>query len=72
MKARKTTKLVHEGRYAAEVELELLEDEHEWAPYLSMADAKKLDEVRLALRRGDLSAAARLARIYELKPVAAE
>ena len=39
MKARKTTKLVHEGRYAAEVEVELLEDEHEWAPYISMADA---------------------------------
>ena len=35
-------------------------------------DAKKLDEVRLALRRGDLKAASALARIYELKPVAAE
>lgn len=72
MKARKTTKLVHEGRYAAEVEIELLEDEHEWAPYLSMADAKKLDEMRLALREGNLKAAARLGRVYELKPVAAE
>ena len=72
MRARKTTKLVHEGRYAAEVEIELLEEDHEWAPYLSMADAKKLDEVRLALQRGDLAAASRLARIYELKPVAAE
>lgn len=72
MKARRTTKLVHEGRYAAEVEIELLEEDHEWAPYISMADAKKLDEVRLALRRGDLKAAAALARIYELKPVAAE
>jgi hypothetical protein len=72
MKARRTTKLVHEGRYAAEVEIDLLEENHEWAPYLSMADAKKLDEVRLALRRGDLKAAAALARLYELKPVAAE
>ena len=72
MKARKTTKLVHEGRYAAEVDVELLEDEHEWAPYLSMVDAKKLDDVRLALRGGDLKAAARLGRVYELKPVAAE
>ena len=72
MKARKATKLVHEGRYAAEVEVELLEDEHEWAPYLSMADAKKLDAVRLALREGNLQAAARLGRVYELKPVAAE
>ena len=72
MRARKATKLVHEGRYTAEVEIELLEDDHEWAPYLSMADTKKLDAVRLALRRGDLAAASRLARVYELKPVAAE
>ena len=72
MKARRTTKLVHEGRYAAEVEIDLLEENQQWAPYLSMADAKKLDEVRLALRRGDLKAAAALARLYELKPVAAE
>ena len=72
MKARRTTKLVHEGRYAAEVEIDLLEEDHEWAPYISMADAKKLDEVRLALRRGDLKAAAALALVYELKPVAAE
>ncbi len=73
MKARKTTKLVHEGRYAAEVDVELLEEDHEWAPYLSMDDAKKLDEVRLALRRGDLKAAMALGgRVYELKPVAAE
>jgi hypothetical protein len=72
MKARRTTKLVHEGRYAAEVEIELLKEDHEWAPYISMADAKKLDEVRLALRKRDLAAASRLARVYELKPVAAE
>jgi hypothetical protein len=72
MKPRKTTKFVHEGRYAAEVDVDLIEDEHEWAPYLSMADAKKLDEVRLALRRGDLKAAGTLARVYEMKPVAAE
>ncbi len=72
MKPRKTTKFVHEGRYAAEVDVELLEDEHEWAPYLSMADAKKLDDVRFALRRGDLKAAAKLARVFEMTPVAAE
>jgi hypothetical protein len=72
MKARKTTKLVHEGQYVAEVEIELLEDEHEWAPYLSMADAKKLDEMRLALREGNIKAAARLGQVYELKPVAAQ
>lgn len=72
MRVRKVIRLVHEGQYAAEVEVELLDDDHEWAPYLSFADAKKLDEVRVALREGDLKAAARLGRVYELKPVAAE
>lgn len=72
MRKRASTKFVHEGRYAAEVAIELLEEDHEWAPYISFEDAKKLDAVRLALRQGDLAAAAKLARVYELKPVAAE
>jgi hypothetical protein len=50
----------------------LLEEDHEWAPYLSMADVKKLDAVRLALEKGDIAGASKLARVYELKPVAAE
>ena len=72
MRVRKTMRFVHEGRYAAEVEIELMEDDHEWSPYLSASDAKKLDMVRSALRLGDLKAAARHGRVYELTPVAAE
>ena len=64
------TKYVHEGKYVAEVEVSLIEDETEWSPYLSIDDAYKLDDVRDALRRGDLEAAARYARIYEMRPVA--
>lgn len=72
MKSRKSKKFIHEGNYAAEVDVELLDEDHEWAPYLSLADVRKLDAVRDALRAGDLAAAAKLARIYELKPIAAE
>ena len=68
MKRRRHTKLVHEGQYAAEVDVELLDSEEGWAPYLSLEDAQKLDEVREALRRGDLKTAARLARIFRLMP----
>lgn len=39
MKQRKKTKYVHEGRYVAEVEVSLVEDETEWSPYLSVKDA---------------------------------
>jgi len=42
------TKFVHEGEYVAEVEVELLESAEGWAPYLSLEEAQKLDEVREA------------------------
>ncbi len=72
MSERQTQKLVREGSYVAEVDVTLIETEHEWSPYLSAQDVRKLDDVRLALRRGDLAAASRLARVHELKPVAVE
>jgi hypothetical protein len=67
--SRPRTKLIHEGQYAAEVEVELLEGEEGWSPYLSLEDAEKLDEVRRALRREDLKRASQLARVFELTPV---
>jgi hypothetical protein len=63
------TKLIHEGRYAAEIPVDLIEDESGWSPYLSVEDALKLDGVRDALRRGDVAAAARHGRVFELVPV---
>jgi len=70
MKQRRKLKYVHEGRYVAEVDVELLEDETGWSPYLSIEDAYKLDDVREAIRQGDLESAAKYGRIYELRPVA--
>ena len=64
-------KLVHEGEYAAEVDVELIETEEGWSPYLSIEDAQKLDMVREALRRGDVGAASSLARVYRLTPISA-
>lgn len=69
--ARNHKKLVHEGDYAAEVAVDLIDDETGWAPYLSLEDAEKLDEVRIALRRGDVKAASRRATVYRLMPVSA-
>jgi len=70
MNIRHHTKLVHEGQYVATVEVSLIETEEEWSPYLSLDDAYKLDDVREALRRGDLRRASQLSRIYTLTPVA--
>ncbi|MBI2266885.1 MAG: hypothetical protein HYU64_17260 [Armatimonadetes bacterium] len=69
MKKRKKSKYVHEGQYVAKVEVALMEDDTGWSPYLSVEDAYKLDDVRDALRQGDLKSAAKYGRIYELRPV---
>jgi hypothetical protein len=71
MTVRKTTKLIREGKFAADVPVELIEDETGWSPYLSLEDARRLEAVRLALRDGDIAAAAKYGRVFELTPVSA-
>ena len=69
MRNRNHKKLVHEGQYVAEVDIKLLDTDEGWSPYLTLEDAKKLDDVRDALRRGDIKSASRLAQVYSLTPV---
>ena len=56
----------------AEVEGGLLEDETVWSPYLRIEDTHKLDDVRESVRKGDLKAAARFGRVYEIHTLAEE
>jgi hypothetical protein len=69
MRKRLHSKLIHEGQYVAEVDVELIETDESWSPYLSIEDAYRLDDVRDSLRRGDIRAATRLARVFSLTPV---
>jgi len=69
MSSRQKIKLVHEGQYVAEVAVEVAESEQDWSPTMSLEDAYKLDDVREALKSGDLKAAAQYGRVYELRPV---
>ena len=69
MTRKRHTKLIHEGQYAAEVDVELIESAEGWAPHLSLEDAQKLDAVREALRQGDLQWASQLARIFKRIPI---
>jgi hypothetical protein len=64
-------RLLREGNHVAEVDVELILTDEGWSPYLSLEDAYKLDDVRQALRRGDIESASRLGRVYRLTPVAA-
>lgn len=72
MSARPAKRLVREGEFVAEVDVNPVEAEGGWTPYLSLEDAYKLDDVRDALRAGDVKLAAQLAdRVYRLTPVEA-
>lgn len=70
MTRRRHTKLIHEGQYVAEVEVDLVYADEGWSPYLTLEDANKLDDVRDALRRGYLKEAGRRGRVFQLTPVA--
>jgi len=70
MKKRRQRKFIHEGPYVAEVEVDLIETNEDWSPYLSIEDACKMDDIREALRRGDTKEACRHARVYTLTPIA--
>ena len=50
---------VHEGKYVAEVPVELIQEEGGGSPYFSLDDARKLEAARLALRAGDIAEAAK-------------
>ena len=72
MSTRPSKRLVREGDFVAEVDVDLIESEGGWASYVSLEDAYRLDDVREALRSGDLRRASRLAtRVYGLTPVTA-
>ncbi len=68
--SRRQTKYIHQGRYVAEVEIELEESSSGWSPTLSLEDAYKLDDAREALQQGDLVAASRYGTVYEMRRVA--
>jgi hypothetical protein len=70
MSTKHYTKIVHEGNYVAQVDVGLIYADEGCSPYLALEDAYRLDDVREALKRGDLKAASKLGRIYKLTRVA--
>jgi len=66
---KKKAKYVREGRYVAEVEVDLHDSDVLGAPHLSLEDANRLDKVKEALRNEDVRTAAQYGRIYKLEPL---
>jgi len=55
---RRCLKLSNEGKYPADVEIELHYSDDSWSPTVSANDARKLETVMLTLRRGCVAEAA--------------
>ena len=60
------TKRLHHGNLMAEITVKLAPDDGAWGPYLSLEDAEKIERVDEALKAGDIAAAAKDAKIYEV------
>ena len=72
MHSRPHIKMIHEGKYIAEMEVTLINTtDDDWAPYLSLEDALRIDSVREALRNSDIKTAKKSAKIYLLSEIAA-
>jgi len=69
MNQRSRTKLIQEGKYVAEIEVELTETNDGWSPSLSLDEAYKLDKVRESLRQGDIKTALKFGPVFTLTPV---
>lgn len=55
MQQRKRAKIVHEGRHLAVVDVTIVGNDADWAPYLSLEQAYRLDDVHEALQSGETS-----------------
>lgn len=67
--SRTTTRFVRAGELAAELEVELIEDDTGWSPYVSPEEVRKIAALRGALERGDIARASELGRVYRLTPI---
>ena len=70
-RTQKTIKHIHEGKYAADVSITFRYDGYGWDTTIDREHVEKLERVRIALRRGDIAAAAKEAKVYELMPISA-
>lgn len=71
-RARETTELIHEGKYAAEVSIVLTYNDESWSPTMSLDDTRKLETVRLALQRGDIAETSKYGQVFELRLIGGE
>lgn len=64
------TKRIYVGDVMAEIEVEMADEPEAWGPHIDPSELDRIDELRRALKTGDLKAASRLGKLYSVKPLA--
>ena len=63
-------KRIYVGDVMAEIDVVMTEEPSAWGPHIDPSELDRIDELRRALKSGDLKAASKEARLYSVKPLA--
>jgi hypothetical protein len=64
------TKRIYVGDVMAELDVVMSDEPDAWGPHAAPSELDRIDEVRRALKSGNLEAASKSARLYSVKPLA--
>jgi hypothetical protein len=64
------TKRIYVGDVMAELDVVMSDEPDAWGPHVDPSELDRIDEVRRALKSGNLEAASKSARLYSVKPLA--
>jgi len=64
------TKRIYVGDVMAEIDVVMIDEPHAWGPHIDPSELDRIDELRQALKSGDLKVASTEAKLYSVKPLA--
>lgn len=64
------TKRIYVGDVMAEIDVAMSDEPEAWGPHIDPSELDRIDQLRRALKSGDLKAASEPARLYSVKPLA--
>jgi hypothetical protein len=64
------TKRIYVGDVMAEIDVVMSDEPDAWGPHIDPSELDRIDQLRRALKAGDLKAASEEARLYSIKPLA--
>ena len=64
------TKRIYVGDVMTEIDVVMSDEPSAWGPHIDPSELDRIDQVRRALKSGNLKAASKQAKLYSIKPLA--